>query len=135
MENANSVLQTSVMNDGTNRVLESSETSHNTALSFVSGPTFTAGSVPSVTLQGSPATYIPIQVGSPLLFQCSWKPHAKIFLCFSQIMARIHSIIMINVEFLLLRTFKIKFYKIRISQRLLSKETFQKVVLTHYIAS
>ncbi|KAL3998020.1 Ring finger domain family protein [Acanthocheilonema viteae] len=63
IENANSVLQTSVMNSGTSRVPGSSETSsHNTALSFVSGPTFTAGSVPSVALQGSPATYIPIQV-------------------------------------------------------------------------
>lgn len=55
------------MNDGTTRVLEPSETSHSTPLSFASGPTFTAGSVPSVTLQGSPATYIPIQVGSFML--------------------------------------------------------------------
>ncbi|CAG9533639.1 unnamed protein product [Cercopithifilaria johnstoni] len=63
IENANSVLQTSVVNSGMNRVPTSSEiSSHNTALSFVSGPTFTAGSVPSVTLQGSPATYIPLQV-------------------------------------------------------------------------
>nr|CRZ24704.1 BMA-TOE-4 [Brugia malayi] len=57
------LLMTNVMNGVTNRIRESSETSsHNTALSFVSGPTFTAGSVPSMTLQGSPATYIPIQV-------------------------------------------------------------------------
>ncbi|VDM07400.1 unnamed protein product [Wuchereria bancrofti] len=67
IQNPNGVLQTNVMNGVTNRIRESSETSsHNTALSFVSGPTFTAGSVPSVTLQGSPATYIPIQVGSSL---------------------------------------------------------------------
>ncbi|KAM3721515.1 putative E3 ubiquitin-protein ligase RHA1A [Dirofilaria immitis] len=63
MESANAILQTSVMNDGTNRIPESSEaSSHNTALSFVSGPTFTAGSVSSMTLQGSPAAYIPVQV-------------------------------------------------------------------------
>ncbi|EFO18865.2 ring finger-H2 protein [Loa loa] len=60
MHNASGVLQ---MSDGTNRVPYSSEISpHNTALSFVSGPTFTAGSVPSVASQGSLATYIPIQV-------------------------------------------------------------------------
>ncbi|OZC08936.1 zinc finger, C3HC4 type [Onchocerca flexuosa] len=63
MENSNGIMQTNIMNGGMNRVPESTEaSSHNTALSFVSGPTFTTGSVPSVTLQGSPTAYIPIQV-------------------------------------------------------------------------
>lgn len=85
MENASGILQTNIMNDAMNRVPESSEaSSHNTALSFVSGPTFTTGSVPSMTLQGSPAAYIPIQVFSVHFFiSMQMEPEDEIFICFS----------------------------------------------------
>lgn len=69
MENGTGVLHTSTMNgagvaaDNVNRLPVPMETSsHVSALSFVSGPTLTAGSVSSVALQATPATYIPVQV-------------------------------------------------------------------------
>ncbi|VDN05700.1 unnamed protein product [Thelazia callipaeda] len=61
--NSTNDLQTSAASNRRNVAQESSYiSSHGTTLSFVSGPTFTAGSVTSVNLQGTPATYIPIQV-------------------------------------------------------------------------